>query len=237
MTALLRMAIFVSLFHDSASSSIPHGYLNSGKRRTRQHYEQVTVQHLDDGNEVYYEHSALIPQSRSQPRRYQSRTTRTGKVTDEEERLESERMPSQVHHIDASEMTATDSGETLLLSTIDANVHNKRHLTSHGIQSRALWQSEDQKKQQSNQIQQPQHLRLEQELNQYQYGEFGVPSSRESVGTRDREDRPKGMVVRRGRLFHNNNSKGGKRNGKGRKWSKSSKWNKSWNECYWEDTP
>ncbi len=218
LSALLSMTVLVSLFHDAASSSVPHGYLNSGKRRTRNH-EQMTVRHLDE-DELYNEHADIIPQSRSQPRRYQWRDTRTSKVIDEKERLESERMPLHVHHVNTSEMAAPDNGEIF-----------------HGTPSRALRQSENRYKQQKNQIQSSQHVPMEQELEQYQYGEFGLPSSRESDGAGNYEDRPKGMVLRRGRLFHNNNSKGSKRNGKAHKWSKSSKWSKNWNECYWEDTP
>lgn len=219
MTSLLCMAVFANVIHASTSSD-PADLMssNGGKKRTR-HHAQITVQHVDDGDEMYHEMMIPLPHSQPKQQRHDSRT-RTRKL-----RMQS----SSVNRDTPDVLAAKHDGDILLFSTSETNVHYEEQLPSWEVTSRELRNSE------YNNLQYREKNYNERELNQQQYITVGMPSSRESDG--DREYQPKGVVVRRGRLFHNSNSKGGKRNGKGDKWSKGSKWRKSWNECYWEDTP
>jgi hypothetical protein len=123
----------------------------------------------------------------------------------------------------------------MMPSSVDTS---ELYLGSEEIPSRTLQIGEhhNKERQERNHHQQTQqHQQTQNDLNQHQYIGIGMPSN--SAGAGDGKYRPMGAIVRRGRLFHNINSKGSKRNGKAHKWSKSSKWSKSWDECYWEDTP
>lgn len=126
-------------------------------------------------------------------------------------------------------------GRGMMPSSVDAS---ELYMGSQEIPSRSLQIGEhhDKKRGEKNHHQQTQqHQQTKNNLNQHQNTGIGMPSN--SVGVGDGINQPMGAVVRRGRLFHTINSKGSKRNGKTQKWSKSSKWSKSWDECYWEDTP
>ncbi len=123
----------------------------------------------------------------------------------------------------------------MMPSSIDAS---ELYMGSQEIPSRTLQIGEHHNKKRrgkSHHQQTQQHQQMQNDLNQHQYIGIRMPSN--NVGVGDGINQPMVAVVRRGRLFHTINSKGSKRNGKTQKWSKSSKWSKSWDECYWEDTP
>lgn len=218
---ILRMAVFANLINASTSSIAEH-HSRGGKGRTR-HLEQIAVQHVDERSEMYQDtQDRMTLMLRSRPIQ-QLRDTRTRTFSDMEGQ-ESEIMLSSVDTQYAIEPIS------------EMNISHERFPSSNGILSRELGHRENtnkKKRRENNHKQQPQpqNQQIQQELNQHQY----LASSRNSADNDDGVHRPKGVVVRRGRLFHNN-IEGSKRNGKALKWSKSSK-STSWDDCYWEDAP
>jgi hypothetical protein len=226
LSILLRMTVFANLIHASTSSNPAEHHSRGGKGRTR-HLEQIAVQHVDERREIYQDtRDRMTPLLRSRPIQ-QLRDTRTRTFSDMEGR-ESEIMLSSVDTQYAMEPIN------------EMTISHERFPSSNGILSRELGHREEKnkkKRRENNHKQQPQpqHQQIQHELNQQQYTEITLASSRNSADNDDGMHRPKGVVVRRGRLFHNN-IKGSKRNGKALKWSKSSK-STSWDDCYWEDAP